>query len=368
MLLSTKQTLTTSISTGQQIPHASDPWYDDRMPFMRGCGSRPIVSIILVLLFVAAVCPTRLPVIIPPRISAPSCNARANSTVNATVIHADLIRRAAANLSAPQCNARANSTLNITVIEPDITRRAAENNLAPRCNARANSTINATVIHVERVRRAVASIPAPQCNARANSTLNITVIQADVVRRTAASIHAPRCNARTNSTINTTVIQVERIRRADKSPGGQSGQSSGSGGSQGEHSGAPGALDLTPYIQKGQAVAAYLRASDEQIIADLVAKGKLKPGEQLASRFTDVSEFRSSGWDAMDGTPRLAQVFVEYVPFLTAFRSLGISSEARPRGNNERMVYEHIHPWVRDGRTMQVSGCLSSRHSTGALS
>ena len=242
---------------------------------------------------------------------------------------------------------------------------------APRCNARANSTVKITVIPDQRVRRADDSLGqhtgkiAPRCNARANSTVKITVVEDQRVRRAEDSLGehtsniAPRCNARLNSTINATVIHVDRIRRADNSPGGQS---SGSASSQGEHPGPPPAIDLTPYIQAGQAGAAYLRASDQQITVDLIAKGKLKPGEQLASKFTDVRAFRSSGWDEVDETPRLQQDdFIYAVPFPEALQSLGISDKARPSGRNKGTLYKHTIPWTRDSRQMMVSVFLVSQ-------
>lgn len=270
------------------------------MPFRRGHGRRPIVFIILVFLFVGAVCPTRLPAIIPPRISAPSCNARANSTVNVTVIRPDLVRRAASNISVPRCNARA------------------------------------------------------------NSTVNITVIQDDLVRRTAASIHAPRCNARANSTINATVIQVERIRRADKPPSGQSSEHGSSGTPSDDDylsdaSSEKLPIDYPSYVQAGRHVNAYMRAPDAQITADLVKKGKLRADEQLASRFTNVGAFADNGWVLTDDTPTLLIHFNDFAPFRTALRALGLSDQARPQGKNELNEYLHTSQWLRNGRRIEAS-------------
>lgn len=300
------------------------------MPSRRADGSRPIVFIILVLLFVGAVCPARLPGFIPASIPAPRYDTRVSATINATASQASLVRHAAAS------------------------------SLAPRCNVRANSTINATVIQADLVRRAAANISAPQCNARANSTLNITVIEPGIVRRAAADVLAPRCNARANSTINATVIQVGRIRRADKPPSGQSSEhgSSGTPSDDDDFSDASSEklpIDYPSYVQAGRLVDAYMRAPDAQITADLVKKGKLRQGEQLASRFKEVGTFADNGWVLTDDTPLLVELFDDYAPFRTALRALGLSDQARPQGKNELNEYLHTSHWLRNGRAMEVS-------------
>jgi hypothetical protein len=235
---------------------------------------------------------------------------------------------------------------------------------------------------------------------------------------------APRCNARYNSNGNATAIKVGRVRRADKSLGGASGGSGsgGSGQSPGGSSLAPGSggtgnpqggaslasgsggsdrspagaslasgkggsgqselaaqgdlsasasspplhtVNLAPYIRQGALAATYMRASDEVITADLVQKGKLKSGERIASQFTDHSAFKSSGREEADDTEVIQGVFLPWVvPFSDALQSLGISNKARPAGKLEYTGYVHTLPWVRNGQSMQVSGChASQRHS-----
>jgi hypothetical protein len=269
------------------------------MPSLRGCGSRPIVTTILILLLVIAAHSAS--------ITGPRCNARSNSTVKITVIPTQRIRRA------------------------DDPPQEHRSSIAPRCNARFNSTANATVIHVDRIR------------------------WADKYLATNKTTSAPKCNARLNSTISITKIQGDRFRRADSALGQESLEAGNS-----EVSGSDASSEKTPinyayYGSSGRLADAYMRASDAHVTADLVAKGKLRQGEQLASRYTDVGAFSINGWNTQDNTPTLLQDFGHYVPFRTAFQSLGLSVQARPQGKNELVAHRHTLPWSLDGRPMQLS-------------
>jgi len=188
---------------------------------------------------------------------------------------------------------------------------------------------------------------------------------------------APRCKARYNSTAsagNATTIKVGRVRRADNSPGDTSmgsgsegSESSSGGGSEFSDSVPPPPLsvvDLAPYIRQGGLAAAYMRASDEDVTADLVSKGKLQAGQTIASPFTDHSAFKNNGWEESDASEDLQGAEFEwYVSFLSALKSLGISTQAKPKGNQQNTVYEHRLPWVRNGQTMNVSVVpASQRH------
>lgn len=181
---------------------------------------------------------------------------------------------------------------------------------------------------------------------------------------------APRCNARYNPTGNATAIKVDRVRRPDNSPGDASmgsgsGESEGSEGSDQSYlsdaSRSPSpplnAVPLAPYIQKGALAAVYMRASDEQVAAHLVRKGKLKSGERVASQFTDHSAFKSNGWEEMDAYRDDKGVVMAWdVPYTNALRNLGISDEAQPQGKQEQHIYDHTLPWMRNGQSMKVSG------------
>jgi hypothetical protein len=188
---------------------------------------------------------------------------------------------------------------------------------------------------------------------------------------------APRCKARYNSTAsagNATAIKVGPVRRADNSPGdtsmGSGSESSGSssgGGSEFSDSVPPPPLsvvDLAPYIRQGGLAAAYMRASDEDVTADLVSKGKLQAGQTIASPFTDHSAFKNNGWEESDASEDLQGAEFElYVSFLSALKSLGISTQAKPKGNQQNTVYEHRLPWMRNGQSMNVSVVpASQRH------
>jgi hypothetical protein len=251
-----------------------------------------------------------------------------------------------ASVPAPRCNARANSTVKITVVEDQRVRRADDSpgehtsNIAPRCNARSSSTVNATandrVIHVDHIRRA------------------------DKFLGTNKTITAPRCNARLNSTIRITELQVDRFRRADHSSGGLSPEygSSEDEGSNASSEKIP--INYADYVSHGRLANVYMRASDADVTANLVAKGKLRQGEQLASTFTEVGAFASNGWSSQNATPTLAKVFKHDVPFHLALQALGLSEQARPQGKNELISYHHELPWTLDGRPMQVSPCPDS--------
>lgn len=169
-------------------------------------------------------------------------------------------------------------------------------------------------------------------------------------------------NCSATATIPTTdavVFDSDLTRRADSPPTGTPEESGFSEGDDSDESDFV-QINYQNYVQQGGLVATYLRASDADITADLVSKGKLQSGEQLASHFTDVTAFRSNGWDEIDDTPRLAEIFEEYVPFRSALRSLSVSGDARPKGKNERTMYQHTIPWYAAGRKIQVSILVTS--------
>lgn len=236
------------------------------MPPIRGCGSWPVVSIILALFFVSAV----------------------HST----------------NITSPSCKTKFNSTLKITVIpDPHRVRRAdkpligSPSNIAPRCNARFNSTVKVTEI--------------PDGGSK-----------------------------------NGTVPKVGHIRRSD---------SADSGIEHSESSGNEDPIDYPDYVDQGYDFAPYLQRSDEEVTAALVAAHYFDPGDQLASRFTDFSEFRNSGWNMRDETAQLRQDFNKHAAFGTALRSLRISDKARPEGKHEYTLYEHTLQWMDVSQSREVS-------------
>ena len=163
-------------------------------------------------------------------------------------------------------------------------------------------------------------------------------------------------------------VQSARLRRADNSPGGASeesgsSQSDDSNESEGSNGRAPlpplNAVHLAPYIRHGEVAAAYMRASDEEITADLVRKGVYTSGQKLASPFTDHSAFKSSGWEEGDALDIIqGPAFDWYVPFSDALQSLSISNKPQPEGKLEHTTYEHRLPWKRNGQTMNVSDDL----------
>lgn len=115
-----------------------------------------------------------------------------------------------------------------------------------------------------------------------------------------------------------------------------------------------GPMEWDEYARKGALAAEYLKASDANVLADLVQKGKLPPGSGLVSRFTDVRDLAANGWAVRDVTQRLRDGFEQYVPFRDALKDLGLSDSARPEGKNEFMDYEHTLNWHKDGQEMAV--------------
>jgi hypothetical protein len=115
-------------------------------------------------------------------------------------------------------------------------------------------------------------------------------------------------------------------------------------------------IPLTEYIRQGGVATAYTRASDEEVTADLVQKNRLEPGEEIASPFIDHNAFKSNGWEESDVAEDIQGVeFGHHVPFINALQSLGISTQAQPKGNHQNTLYEHRLPWLRNGKQMQVS-------------
>lgn len=125
-----------------------------------------------------------------------------------------------------------------------------------------------------------------------------------------------------------------------------------------------GPLAWDEYARKGALAAEYLKASDLNVVADLVRKGKLPQGSGLASRFTDVRELAANGWAVRDVTQRLRDGFEQYVPFRDALTNLGLSDSARPEGKNEFVDYEHTLIWHKDGQEMEVTLAPSLRQLT----
>ena len=108
-------------------------------------------------------------------------------------------------------------------------------------------------------------------------------------------------------------------------------------------------VDYDGYVSEGIGIAHYLEHSDDELIAALEASGHLDSGEQLASEFNDVSEFKSNGWNMADMTPYLLKYFNSQAPFGTALKSLGISNRARPGGKHEYTEYGRTLPYMLDG-------------------
>lgn len=125
-----------------------------------------------------------------------------------------------------------------------------------------------------------------------------------------------------------------------------------------------GPLEWDEYARKGALAAEYLKASDANVVADLVRKGKLPQGSGLASRFTDVRDLAANGWAVRDVTRRLREGFEQYVPFRDALKDLCLSDSARPEGKNEFMDYEHTLIWHKDGQEMEVTLSPSFNHSS----
>lgn len=312
------------------------------MPSMRVRGSWPTVFTILLLFFFA------------------SAVHSANDTAPYPANPANSTAPHPAKGTAPSCNAKLKFTLKITEVpNPHRVRREEKppggnpGHIAPRCNVKTNSTIKITEItDPHRVVRREEKPPGEN----------------------GAKV-APRCKAKFNSTVsagnagNETAIKVGRIRRADKPPASSSSEfdSNESEGAEGSGQNLPSnaphsdsdsisAVPLAPFIEQGALPASYMRASEQAVAADLVKKGKLRPGERIASQFTDVSAFKSNGWKETDGHRDARGVVMEwYVPFPNALRSLGISDTPRPQGKQEQQNYEHTLPWMRNGQSMKVS-------------
>lgn len=115
-------------------------------------------------------------------------------------------------------------------------------------------------------------------------------------------------------------------------------------------------IDYAAVCRKGALANAYLQSDDETVLSDLLHKGRLPPGSQLASRFTDYAQLSSNGWDGNDDTERLDSLdLCEYIPFLDALQALGISTKPRTDGMLELWGYEHNLPWTRhDGKRVEV--------------
>lgn len=105
-----------------------------------------------------------------------------------------------------------------------------------------------------------------------------------------------------------------------------------------------GPMEWDEYARKGALAAEYLKASDANVVADLVQKGKLPPGSGLASRFTDVRDLAANGWAVRDVTQRLRDGFEQYVPFRDALKDLGLFGQRSTRGQ-ERVhgLRAHAH-------------------------
>lgn len=116
-------------------------------------------------------------------------------------------------------------------------------------------------------------------------------------------------------------------------------------------------IDYDGYVSEGIGLAHYLERSDDEVTAALEASGHLEPGEQLASEFKAVSEFKDNGWNMADRTPYLLKDFNSQAPFGTALKSLGVSDKARPEGKHEYTEYEHTLPYMLDGVEEKVSHC-----------
>jgi hypothetical protein len=126
-------------------------------------------------------------------------------------------------------------------------------------------------------------------------------------------------------------------------------------------------INYDEYVAMGGAILELLKASDKEATDILRHAGRMQPGQPLASKWTDANAFRSNGWNSKDETPDLLEFFSDNLPFVTAFRSLGISDKARPQGKVGLMKYKHTLPWLRGGQSMQVSPCLSSARKCGGL-
>ena len=89
-------------------------------------------------------------------------------------------------------------------------------------------------------------------------------------------------------------------------------------------------IDYDDYVSEGIKIAHYLERSDYEATAAFDVSGHLEPGEQLASEFKDVSDFKSNRWNMADRTPFLLKDFYSQAPFGTALKSLRISGNTKP--------------------------------------
>lgn len=301
------------------------------MPFTRGCGSLPMVLTILVLFLVS-------------------------------VVHS-------ANVTAPSCKTKFNSTLKITVIpDPHRVRRddrplgAGSSNVAPRCKAKFNSTVsavNATVPKVGRIRRADKS-PGGASPGAQSPGAQPPGAQSPGSQSPGAQwppgTQSPGGNWPGEQSLGSSVYDAQVSDDEDWPARHGPKHGSGSGTSaQMPDSGDEDLIDYDEYVNEGIGIAPYLKLSDDEVTAALSASGHLDPGEQLASVFKDVSEFKSNGWNMEDMTPYLLKDFSSQAPFGTALKSLGLSDKARPEGKHEYTEYEHTLPYMLDGVEQKVS-------------
>jgi hypothetical protein len=184
-----------------------------------------------------------------------------------------------------------------------------------------------------------ASIPAPRCIAKFNSTLKITEIP-------------------DGGPVNDTVPKVGRIRRSSV---GDSGIESS------EPSVGEASIDFHDYVDDGIPMARWLKSSDEEVTADLVASGHFQQGDHLASRFADFESLRDSGWNMRDQTSDLANNFNAFAAFGTALKSLRISDKARPAGKLEATIYEHTLQWMDGTQSREVSRRLEGCGKTSNI-
>jgi len=173
-----------------------------------------------------------------------------------------------------------------------------------------------------------ASIPAPRCIAKSNSTLKITEIP-------------------DGGPVNGTVPKVGRIRRMDSTDD--------SGIESSEPSVGEASIDFHDYVDDGIQMARWLKSSDDEVTANLVANGDFQQGDHLASRFADLESLRDSGWNKRDQTSDLANNFNAFAAFGTALKSLRISDKARPQGKLEATIYEHTLQWMDGTQSREVS-------------
>ena len=271
------------------------------MPPMRGCGSWPVVFIILALFFVSAV-------------------------------HS-------ANVTAPSCKTKFNSTLKITVIQDPHRVRRADKPLggnpgsdAPRCKASFNSTVQIT--EMSNGLPANGSVPKVGHIRRADKSPGGASL--DFGHSGSEISDPPPPNS---------VARLGHIRRSEPDSGIESLEPS-----VGEAS-----IDYHDYVDEGIEIARYLKSSDEEVTAELVSNHLLGQGDQLASRFTELQSLRDSGWNLRDETSNLMNNFNSFAAFGTALKSLKIFDKARPQGKQEATKYEHTLQWMDGSVPREVS-------------